>query len=98
MRWATCLTDARRKLLQNLEHVSSRIPSTMEIRRILRYATHAGRITKGVPIFITRSPDGQLYKPSITNDDAELRLQGQDVLVASPRARYFRFPPGILRP
>ena len=57
VRWATCLTDAGRKLLQNLEHVSSQIPGTMEIRKMMRFATHAGRITKGVPIFITWSPD-----------------------------------------
>ena len=57
VRWATCLNDAGRRLLQNLEHVSSQIPGTMEIRKIMRYATHAGRIRRGVPIFVTWSPD-----------------------------------------
>ena len=76
---------------------------------MMRYATHAGRSMKGVPIFITWSPDekhntlmlrlarsrrrdplnrldevgakfGQLYEPSITNDDVDLRLQEQDIL------------------
>ena len=32
VRHATCLTDGGRKLLQNLEHVSSQLPGTMEIR------------------------------------------------------------------
>ena len=57
VRWATCLTDAGRRLLQNLEHVSSQIPGTMEIRKMMRFATHAGRIRRGVPIFVTWSPD-----------------------------------------
>ena len=57
VRWATCLTDAGRKLLQNLEYVSSQIPGTMEIRKMMRFATHAGRIRRGVPIFVTWSPD-----------------------------------------
>ena len=57
VRWATGLTDAGRKLLQNLEYVSSQIPGTMEIRKMMRFATHAGRIRRGVPIFVTWSPD-----------------------------------------
>ena len=124
VKWATCLTEAGHKLLQNLELVTSQIPGTMEIRKIMRYATHAGRIRRGVPIFVTWSPDekhnvlmlrlsrarrndplrqenrnsantksrmtqnalqiGELYKPSITNDDVELRLRRQDILDLLP--------------
>eukprot|EP00973_Karenia_brevis_P023690 3264404-Karenia_brevis.AAC.1 len=51
------LSDAARMLLTSLEHTSRKIPGTMEVRKLMRYATHAGRIRKGIPIFITWSPD-----------------------------------------
>ena len=57
VRWATCLSEAGKRLLQNIEHTSSRIPGTMEVRKLMRFATHAGRISKGVPEFVTWSPD-----------------------------------------
>ena len=57
VRWATSLTGAGRKLLDNLEYVCSQIPGTMEIRKMMRFATHAGRLPKGVLIFVTWSPD-----------------------------------------
>ncbi|HIE71391.1 MAG TPA: hypothetical protein EYP98_15145 [Planctomycetes bacterium] len=53
----TSLTPAARRLLQNLEHATRTIPGTQEVRKIMRYDTHAGRIRRGVPIFITFSPD-----------------------------------------
>ena len=57
VRWATSLADAGRKLLDNLEYVCSQIPGTMESRKMMRIATHAGRLTKGMLIFVTWSPD-----------------------------------------
>ena len=49
--------EAGLRLLKNLEHTSMQIPGTVEIRKIMRYATNAGRVRRGVPIFITWSPD-----------------------------------------
>ena len=52
---------AARRLLQNR-------PGTQEVRKLMRFATHAGRIRRGVPIFVTFSPDGKhnilLLRPS----------------------------------
>ena len=57
VRYSPALTDAGRKLLDNLEYICAQIPGTMAIRKTMRFATHAGRLTKGVPIFVTWSPD-----------------------------------------
>ena len=57
VKYAVELTEAARRILQNLEHTSRTIPGTMEVRKVMRYDTHAGRIRRGVPIFITFSPD-----------------------------------------
>jgi hypothetical protein len=54
---STALTDAGRRLLQNLEHSSRQLRGAMEVREIMRFETHAGRIRRGVPIFVTWSPD-----------------------------------------
>ena len=57
LRYAMGLTAAAQQLLKNLEHVSRTIPGTMEVRKIMRFETHAGRIRRGVPLFVTFSPD-----------------------------------------
>ena len=44
VKYARELTAAARRILQNLEHVTRNIPGTMEVRRLMRYDTHAGRI------------------------------------------------------
>ena len=56
VRFATNLTPAGRRILQNLEHSTRQIEGTEEIRKLMRYATNAGRIRRGVPIFVTFSP------------------------------------------
>ena len=65
VRYATSLTQAAKRLLQNLEHATRTIPGTQEVRKIMRYATHAGRIRRGVPIFITFSPDEKHNMPML---------------------------------
>ena len=57
MTYATNLLEARRKLLENLEHTTRQIEGTMEVRKTMRFATHAGCISKVVPISVTFSPD-----------------------------------------
>jgi hypothetical protein len=57
LRYVPGLSAAARKLLQNIEHSSRRIPGTQETRRLMRFNTHAYRIRYGVPIFVTFSPD-----------------------------------------
>jgi hypothetical protein len=57
VKYSTALADAGRRLLQNLEHSSRQLKGTMEVRKMTRFETHAGRIRRGVPIFVTWSPD-----------------------------------------
>ena len=57
VRYATTLNEAGKRLLQNLEHTSRQLKGTMEVRRTMRYQTNAGRNRRGVPIFVTFSPD-----------------------------------------
>ena len=57
VRYAVHLNEAGKRLLQNLEHTSRQINGTNEVRKLMRYETNAGRIRRGVPIFITLSPD-----------------------------------------
>ena len=51
------LTDAAKRLLQNIEHTSRKIPGTQEVRRMMRFEIEGYRIKYGVPIFVTFSPD-----------------------------------------
>ena len=57
VRYAIKLNEAGKRLLQNLEHASRQIKGTMEVRKLMRFETNAGRIRRGVPIFVTFSPD-----------------------------------------
>ena len=49
--------EAGKRILQNLEHASKQNQGTMEVRKQTRYETNAGRIRRGVSIFVTFSPD-----------------------------------------
>ena len=51
------LTAAAKRLLQNIEHTSRKIPGTQEVRRVMRFQIQGYRIRYGVPIFVTFSPD-----------------------------------------
>ncbi|CAJ1335198.1 unnamed protein product, partial [Effrenium voratum] len=51
------LPRAARVLLQNVQHVSAKIPGTVEVRKLMRHETHAYRIIYGEPIFVTISPN-----------------------------------------
>ena len=55
--FAVHLNEAGKRLLRNFEHTSRQLKGTMEVRKLMRYETNAGRIRRGVPIFITFSPD-----------------------------------------
>ena len=57
LRWVVGLSRAARKLLDNIEHTSRRLPGTQEVRRLMRFDTNAMRVRYGVPIFVTFSPD-----------------------------------------
>ena len=57
LRYVAKLSAAARKLLQNIEHTSRRLPGTQGVRRLMRFDTNAMRIRYGVPIFVTFSPD-----------------------------------------
>ena len=57
VRYAINLNEAGKRLLQNLEHTSRQLKGTMEVRKLMRYDTNASRIRRGVPIFVTFSPD-----------------------------------------
>ena len=57
VKYAAGLSEAGSRILQNLEHTSRQILGTQEVRKLMRCDTHAGRIRRGVPIFVTWSPD-----------------------------------------
>ena len=57
LRFIPDLSQAARKLLQNMEHICQKISGTQEARRLMRFQAQALRITYGVPIFVTFSPD-----------------------------------------
>ena len=53
--YAPDLSPAAKRLLQNIEHTTRQIPGTQEVRRLMRFQTHASRVRRGVPIFVTYS-------------------------------------------
>ena len=57
VRYVPGLSAAAKKLLQNIEHTTRKIPGTQEVRRVMRFDIHAYRVRYGVPIFVTFSPD-----------------------------------------
>jgi len=57
VRFAVNLNEAGKRLLQNLEHTSRQLKGTMEVRKLMRYGTNAGRIRRGVPQLVIFSPD-----------------------------------------
>ena len=50
------LSPAAKRLLQNIEHTSRKIPGTQEVRRLMRFEIQGYRVRYGVPIFVTFSP------------------------------------------
>ena len=57
VRYAIGLHPAALKMLSNIEHTTSKIPGTQEVRKKMRHITHSYRVAYGQPIFITMSPD-----------------------------------------
>ena len=53
VRFASNLNEAGRRLLQNLADSTRQIKGTMEVRKLMRFETNAGRVRRGVSIFIT---------------------------------------------
>ena len=65
VKYVAGLSEAGSRILQNLEHTSRQIPGAQEVRKLMRYHTHAGRIRRGVPIFATWSPDAKCSNVTI---------------------------------
>lgn len=57
VRYVPGLSAAAKRLLLNIQHTSRKVPGTQEIRRLMRFETHAFRVAYGVPIFVTFTPD-----------------------------------------
>jgi hypothetical protein len=53
VKYSTALSDLGRRLLRNLEHSSRQLKGAMEVRKMMRFDTHAGCIRRDVPIFVT---------------------------------------------
>ena len=51
LRYVPSLTDAAKRLLRNIEHLTRKLPGTQETRRQMRFDTHANRVRYGVPHF-----------------------------------------------
>eukprot|EP00971_Amphidinium_carterae_P155382 3081675-Amphidinium_carterae.1 len=56
LRYAKGLSAGAKKILDNLEARSSNIAGTHEIRKKMRYQTHANRVHYGTSVFVTFSP------------------------------------------
>ena len=56
LRYVPELSDAARRLLDNIEARSRNIPGTHEVRKIMRHQTHAYRVCHGTSLFVTFSP------------------------------------------
>ena len=56
LRHVPSLTEAAKRLLQNIEHVNRKIPGTQDIRRLMRFDLQGYRVRYGVRIFVTFSP------------------------------------------
>ena len=57
VRYATNHHPAAKRLLANIEHSTSKLPGTQEVRRTMRFITHSYRVAYGQPIFVTFSPN-----------------------------------------
>ncbi len=57
VRYGTNLHPAAKRLLDNLEHTTSKLAGTQEVRKKMRHITHSFRVVYGQPIFITFSPN-----------------------------------------
>ena len=57
LRCVAKLSEAAKRLLRMVEHLTRKLPGTQEARRMMRFETHAYRVCYGVPIFVTFTPD-----------------------------------------
>ena len=87
------LTEAAKRLLQNIEHVSRKITGTQEIRRLMRFDLQGYRVRYGVPIFVTFSPDEPnnvlMLRLSRTRRKDPVFADGRDVVGAQVASRHF---------
>ena len=79
VKYATSLIEAGRRLLKHLEHTTRQIKGTMEVRKMMCFEANAGRFRRGVPIFVTFSPDEKhnvlmlrLHRPRANDPTHEL--------------------------
>ncbi|CAE7250581.1 pfh1, partial [Symbiodinium natans] len=56
VRYAPNLSEAAKKVLDNCEARTRRIPGTHEVRQTMRHQTHAYRVCYGTSLFLTFSP------------------------------------------
>ena len=87
------LTEAAKRLLKNIEHVSRKIPGTQEIRRLMRFDLQAYRVRYGVPLFVTFSPDEPnnvlMLRLSRTRRKDPVFADGRDVVGAQVASQSF---------
>ena len=57
LRYVAKLSEAAKRLLRMVEHITRKLPGTQETQRMMRFDTHAYRVRYGVPIFVTFTPD-----------------------------------------
>ena len=55
--YAPGLSQAARRMLLNVSHMTRTIPGTQEVRRTMRFVAHSFRVMHGTGVFITISPD-----------------------------------------
>ena len=87
------LSDAAKRLLQNIEHVSRKIPGTQEIRRLMRFDLQGYRVRYGVPIFVTFSPDEPnnvlMLRLSRTRRNDPVFAENRDIVGQRLASRHF---------
>ena len=86
LRFVPGLSAAAKRLLQNIEHTSRKLPGTQETRRLMRFDTHAYRVRYGVSLFVTFSPDEShnllMLRMSRTRRSDPVFADGRDVVGA----------------
>ena len=75
LQWVPGLSRAAARLLKNLQSTSRKVPGTQEVRRQMRFGTHANHGRYGVPIFITFSPD-EAHNPLTNGETFASTTQG----------------------
>ena len=56
LRFADGLTKTERELLRSVQHISSKLPGTQEVRQLMGHALFGARVIYGDGLFITISP------------------------------------------